>query len=293
MNFTLNVNEQAISCKELTVSLYKDLLKSSYGDEPDAANLLEVISDLFSAISNKPSIFFKNLSIIDLMSCIFQLRINSLGDRTNVGLNIDETKRTLEFRLDWANEDLITFDKEFIKKTIEAGPIKVYIEAPSLQRLLEKTDEEYLYFVKNIQINEKLIEINSNKEAKEITEMLPIKVTLAIIEHFESIVNNLKSLNFLARYKIIEHNLGFVPSIESLIWFTKLMFNESLEAFYDNIFYLAKLANIPPSYTESCSIGEYYVYVNALKRSLAQQSEGRQEDSSVLHNDGISDFPDQ
>jgi hypothetical protein len=290
MKFQLQVSEQVISCEELTVSLYKDLLKSIYGDEPDVQVFIQTVSNILSSLTDKPLSFFKNLSVMDLMSCLLQLRMNSLGDRVIVSLNLDDAKRSLELRLDWVNEEILDFNKSNIKNTIKVGTIEVEIDSPSPIRLIEKISDEYLYFVKSIKIDDKILVIETNDEAKNITERLPIKVIFAIIEHFEKIIKEIKSLNFLKRYKITEHNLGFIPSNDSLLWFTKLIFNESLESFYDNIFYLAKLANIPPSYTESCSVGEYFVYTGTLQRTLAQQN-SEQQDSSMLHNEATSDFP--
>jgi hypothetical protein len=290
MKFQLQVSEQVVSCEELTVSLYKDLLKSIYGDEPDIQVFIQTVSNILSSLTDKPLSFFENLSVMDLMSCLLQLRMNSLGDRVIVSLNLDDAKRSLELRLDWVNEEILDFNKSNIKNTIKVGTIEVEIDSPSPIRLIEKISDEYLYFVKSIKIDDKILVIETNDEAKNITERLPIKVTFAIIEHFEKIIKEIKSLNFLKRYKITEHNLGFIPSNDSLLWFTKLIFNESLESFYDNIFYLAKLANIPPSYTESCSVGEYFVYTGTLQRTLAQQN-SEQQDSSMLHNEATSDFP--
>jgi hypothetical protein len=290
MKFQLQVSEQVISCEELTVSLYKDLLKSIYGDEPVIQVFIQTVSNILSSLTDKPLSFFENLSVMDLMSCLLQLRMNSLGDRVIVSLNLDDAKRSLELRLDWVNEEILDFNKSNVKNTIKVGTIEVEIDSPSPIRLIEKISDEYLYFVKSIKIDDKILVIETNDEAKNITERLPIKVTFAIIEHFEKIIKEIKSLNFLKRYKITEHNLGFIPSNDSLLWFTKLIFNESLESFYDNIFYLAKLANIPPSYTESCSVGEYFVYTGTLQRTLAQQN-SEQQDSSMLHNEATSDFP--
>lgn len=292
MNFRLNIGEQSILCKELKVSLYKDLLKSTYGDDPDAEAFLDVVANLLSSISDAPCKFFKELSVIDLMSCLFQLRINSLGNSTIINLNIDEKKRSLELRLDLVNEELIKFNESNIKKTLDIGSVKICLEAPSVQRLLEKTEEEFLYFVKSVSLNNKTVEVKTNKEAKEITEKLPIKATLSIVDYFENVILQTRSLNFLARYGINDPSLGFVPSIDSLIWFTKLMFNESLESLYDNLFYLAKLANIPPSYTEKCSVGEYHVFTNTLRRTLSQES-GSNEQRADSVPDQDSNFSDE
>jgi len=290
MKFKINIDKQTISCKELPVFLYKDLLKSTYGDEPDVQTFLEVFFDILSSISNKPISYFKELSIIDLLSCIFQLRMNTFGDRVNINLNSEDAKKTLELRLDWANEDLLRFDKEIINKTLIVDSIEVKLNSPTIQRLEEISNEEYLCFVQGIKIGNKFIDIKTNEEAKNITEKLPIKITIAIIEYFEQVVKEIRNLNFLKRYGITEPTLGFVPSSSSLLWFTKLMFNESIQSFYDNIFYLSKLANISPSFIESCSVGEYFVYTGTLQRTIAQENGSNIQNSPLQHNEPISDF---
>jgi hypothetical protein len=290
MKFDLYVGDQTISCEELKVSLYKDLLKSTYGDEPDLKRFIETVCEVFSSLTNKPYSFFENLSIIELMSCIFQLRMLSIGDRTNVSLNIDDVKRSLELRLDWVNEDLLSFNKT-VKRLLTIGSVSIQMNSPSAKRLIESTDEEYLYFIKSIKIQDRLLEIETNEEAKNVIEKLPVKVALIVIDYYREFTNNLKNLNFLNRYMIKDHTLGFTPSVGSLLWFTKLIFNESLQAFYDNIFYLAKLSNIPPTFIQECPVGEYYVYVGILQRSLAQQS--RAENNSALINQTDEDVLDE
>jgi len=290
MKFKINIDKQTISCKELPVFLYKDLLKCTYGDEPDVQTFLEVLFDIFSSLSNKPISYFRELSIIDLLSCIFQLRMNTFGDRVNINLNSDNAKKTLELRLDWANEDLLRFDKEIIKQTLIVDSVEVKLSYPTIQRLEESSNEEYLCFVQSIKIGNKTIDIKTNEEAKNITERLPIKITMGIVEYFENIVKEIRNLNFLKRYGITEPTLGFVPSSSSLLWFTKLMFNESIQSFYDNLFYLSKLANISPSFIESCSVGEYFVYTGTLQRTIAQENGSNIQDSPMQHNEPISDF---
>ncbi len=293
MKFQLQVGGESIPCEELKVSLYKDLLKSTYGEEPDISSFVETVCETLSLLTKKPYSFFEEMPISNLMSCFFQIRMNSIGDRTTINLNIDETKRTLELRLDWINEELLSFVNTSIKRTLKVGSVEIEMDTPSIKRLNEKIDEEYLYFVKTVKLNDRALSINSNQEAKNVTEKLPVKVTLEIVEYFEKTIKAIKELNFLAKYGIKEHALGFIPSIESLLWFTKLMFNESLQSFYDNVFYLAKLANIPPSFIEKCSVGEYFVYTGILRRTLAQQNSEKSQDSPMLSNDEMDDFPEE
>ena len=291
MKFQLKVGNERLACDELKVSLYKELLKCTYGDEPDTFSFVQTVGATFEELTNRPASFFiEQMSVFDLMSCLIQLRINSIGDKTNINLNSEESKKTLELRLDWVNEDLLEFNNKHIKNLIKVGPVELETDSPSVQRLLEKTDEEYLYFIKSVTVNDNTNQITTNREAKEITEKLPVKLVIEVIRQFESFVKQIKSFNFLQRYGVDETTLVFIPSIESIIWFTKLIFNESIQSFYDNIFHLAKISYIPPSYTESCSVGDYLVYTGMLRQSIAQQSENSQEEAVVGDPNAINDF---
>jgi hypothetical protein len=290
MKFGLKIHDQTIFCKELPVYLYKDLLKNIYGDDVDTKLFVNFIGELFSSVTSLPPSFFTELSVINLLSAILQLRTNSVGDRIQINLNREEAKTSLELRLDWVDEDIVNLEKDLICKQLVVGQIEVEIGSPSLQRLTEKVEEEYLYFIKSIKIGDNVIVVKTNQEAKQIAEKLPIKIVKAIIDHFEFFVTKIRNTNLLSRYGVEDQALGFIPSFESLLWFTKLIFNEPLNVFYDNMFYLSKLAHMSPSYIESCTVGEYFLFTGTLQATLAQENSVSSPSEDVFHREAINDF---
>ena len=294
MRFKLKTNDKVVLCKELNVSLYKDLLKSTYGDEVDLPGFLDTIYDILVSLTGEPISFFQELSVVELLSCILQLRINTFGDRTKINLTKEEAKTSLELRIDWIIEDLNVIDKSIISKNIENENFDIHLEPPTTQRLIEKTDEDYLYFVGGVTIGDKLISIKTNTDAKLFVDKLPAKIALDIVKHFECVVKELQNFSFLDRYGIVEQNFTFVPSAESVLWFTKLVFNEPLDVFYDNLFYLAYLGHLQNSYIESCTPGEYMYFVRKLEAIQAQQrqSDETPNNSQVIggREEAINDF---
>jgi hypothetical protein len=280
MRFKLTTNDKTVSCKELTVSLYKDLLKSIYGDEVDLMSYIDTIYDILNNLTGEPISFFKELSVIELLSCILQIRVNTFGDRIKINLTKEEAKTSLELRINWILDDLNILDKSIISKTIESEHFTIHLEPPTTQRLIEKTDEDYLYFVSGVTIGDKLITIKTNADAKLFVDKLPAKIALDIVKHFESVIREIQNFSFLDRYGIVEQNFTFVPSAESVLWFTKLVFNEPLDVFYDNLFYLAYLGHIDNSYIESCTPGEYMYFVRKLEAIQAQQRQSEETPSN-------------
>jgi len=290
MKFGLKLHDQTIFCKELPVYLYKDLLKNIYGDEVDVNLLMNFVGEMFSSLTDASPSLFNELSIINLLSSILQLRINSVGDRIQINLNREEAKTSLELRLDWVNEDIISLEKDLIRKQLTIGQVEVQIESSSIQRLTEKVDEEYLYFIKSVRVGNNIIVPKTNQEAKQVVEMLPVKVLKAIVDHFEDFVTKIRNTNLLSRYGVEDQALGFIPSFDSLLWFTKLIFNEPLNVFYDNIFYLSKLANMSPSYIESCTVGEYFLFTGTLQATLAQENSVSAPSEDIFHREAVNDF---
>jgi hypothetical protein len=276
MRFNLYVEDKIFPCEELKVYLYKDLLRSIYGEQPSVQTFLDTIKSILNTLSGISYEYIDSISIIELFSGILQLRMNSMGDRIVVVLKSDDKdkkKKNIEIRLDWINNDLMVFCNTFINKTIQlTDNITAVLESPSIARLLEKTEDEYLYFVKAIIIENNTYKINSNKELSDILETLPIKATLALVGHFEDIVTNISNLNFLERYGVTEQNLNFIPTIDNLLWFTKLIFSESLDTFYDNLFYLSYIGHMELSFINQCTPGDYMYFVKKLEATLARQN---------------------
>lgn len=272
MIFTFSVNNEQIECREILVKEYKQLLKVIYGDEVNPYEFVDFITTLLSSISNKSKQWYKEIPITELFLCLLKLRTNTLGQTVLLNVSDDEGKKTLEFNLNLVEDDIKEINFE---KVIEIGNVKITVKIPSAKKLLEHRTDEYTYYINSIIIDEKLIEIENQLQVSQLLELLPVKATLSIVEHFNNIVKIFESLNFLQYYQVKEHfTLGFIPTIENLVWYAKLFFDEPLDYFYDNIFYLAKHCNISPEYIENCTPGEYTYFRKKMEQVFAaQQSE--------------------
>lgn len=299
--FAETTRKEKISCSELKVQDYKEILKCSYGDEPNKEIFIETLTSIFAKLSNKPQEYFKEeLSIFDLFLMLLDIRIHSLGDAITIVVTKDNNQASLELRLDWIKEDIKTLLNTVFEERIQQNHISVEFGCPTLKKLEIDTDEQYLYFLKSSTISERsVVEIETIEKAKALFDKLNPKAAQKIIDVFENFVRQLNKTNFLTRYGIEDQKLVFLPSVESLLWFTKLLFNEELDTFYDNLFYLSHLGHLSLDYIEKCSAGEYTYFVRKLEQTLNQKApkDSSQEMSDEVFNniapDDLVDFPEQ
>lgn len=281
MRFSTNLSNNKLICSELTVADYKQILKCSFGDEPDLQLFSETICAILENLTNKPADFFKILPISDILCLLIDLRLRSMGDVVTVSLKNDERQTALDLNLGLIKEDVEQFYKQFSSTKLEQKDMDIFMSVPSIEMLSTKTDDEYLYFIKGVKLkNKELFELTNVQMASEFFERIPAKAASKIINHCQEFIKNIQSMNLLSRYEGIDQKLGFIPTIENLLWFVKLMFNEPLDSFYDNIFYLAKHVNMSPQYIESCTPGEYIYFTKKLEASIAAQNQSQGDQQS-------------
>lgn len=293
MKFVAELITTKVLCNELKVKDYKEILKCSFGDDPNKFIFVETICDIFSSITNKPVEYFKSLNVIDFFLLLLEVRINSQGDACKVSIIKDKKQMSLELRLDYIRDELKEAFKS-ISTVLQTNTTDLVFEYPSIERLLEETTEDYLYFIKQASIKKnestKTILINTNKEANLLFEKLSPKTSLQIIKLFEKFIKPCVEINFLKRYDLGNQTLNFIPSISSVIWFCKLMFNESLEVFYDNLFYLSHLGHFDLNYVEALSPGEYVYMTKKLESVLSQKSSSSQDEQTYEPGDEEDGF---
>jgi hypothetical protein len=106
----------------------------------------------------------------------------------------------------------------------------------------------------------------SKDEIKDILDKLPTIYTTTIIKRVQNLIETFNNVNLIGHLKGLEDKqLIFNFNIKNLGIILKLLFGEELLSLYENIFTLAKDANIPPQYIEECTPGEYYLYVKKLE----------------------------
>lgn len=277
MKFDVEVLNKNIVCSELTVRDYKALLKCSYGDQPDHKTFVYTIIDVLSNITNKPSDYFLHSSIIDVFLLLLKTKINSQSETCKVVVTKDNKQMNLELNFEGIYEDIKKWFSPFLNKTFVWDSVEVTFDSPTLGMLIEEAvEDEIIYFLRGCKIvdkHEKILTPSNTKEANMLLDNLPPKLIADIYTHFGMFAKTLLSKNLLSRYNIegTEQKLMFSPSLDSLIWFTKLMFNEPLDVFYDNLFYLTNLGHFSASYVEECTPGEYTYFIKKLEQTLAKQ----------------------
>ena len=279
MNFTAKLSKDTLICSELRVKDYKEILKCTFGDAPDKLIFVETICRIFSKITEKPLEYIKQLNIIDFFCLLLDIRSNSLGDCTLV-LTQDSKKFNVELNLDRVKQETSNlFDQ--LALTIKNSSIEVSFECPSLQRLMQNTKEDYLSYIKSSCITKKRkkcqVTITTNEQAELFFDALPPKISIEIIESFNKFVQKITSMNYLSYYGFNEQQLTFLPSVDSLLWFTKLLFNEPLTSIYDNMFYLSYSGKMNMEYIETLSVGEYNYFVGLLRQVLASKNSSKEE----------------
>ena len=296
MKFACELSQETLICTELKVKDYKVLLKTMYGEDPHKIILLETICDLLSSCTNKSADYFKNLNLLDLFCLILEIRINSHGDECKIHFKQDE-KTNIDLRLDYVKSELILLNKQITNVASFEG-IDIEFACPSLNRLSDPIEDEYLYFIKSVFVNQNntkhLLKIDTNQQSRMLFDSVSPKTGLQIINHFEKIVDLITTTNFLERYGFFDQKLTFVPSIDNFIWFVKLIFNEGLDHFYDNIFHLSHLGHMDANYVESCAVGEYNYFIGCLRRALSKQNSSDSDEfetDPAEESDGLSEEP--
>ena len=297
MKFLSKLSKETLVCSELQVKYYKDLLKCCYGDNPDSLVFIATVCDVFSSIANKPPEFFKKLSVIDFFCLLLDVRINSQGNACGAVITKDDKKMNLELRLDHIRDEL---KQASSSSFVEQDNISILIDYPCVERLLEPSSEEYLRYIKGVFVNKPalldgvsshFVDISTNKHAEMFFDKLPPRTSLQIIEKADQAFKSLIEINFLSRYGVKDQHLAFLPTLESLIWFAKLMLNEPLDVLYNNIFYLAQMGNMSADYIENSIVGEYNFFVGCLKQKISAETPASNNNSpNILDEDvGLMD----
>lgn len=283
MVFSTSILDRTVFSEELTVKHYKNILKSSYGEHPNKTIFVETIVKILAELTNLEISFFKNLSIVDVFCLLIDIRINSLGSSTEVSFIKDNKKINLELNLlDFKN--YIISLKDNLNTIISHEEINVTFECPSFLRLLENANANYISFIKQIKTNNITVDILDNTQAELIFDNLPPIVSMQILKQFNKAVEYISTANYLAKYGITQEQLIFIPSFDSFIWFTKLLFSEDLSTFYENVFCLSHVAHMSADYIENCVVGEYIYFVNCLKKTTKTQENNNENREGYMDN---------
>lgn len=268
MKFVSKLSQGSVICSELQVKHYKEIIKCSLGDEPDIAIFIETITSVLSSIINEPNEYIKNLSIIDVLCLLIDIRYNSLG-MCNLVVNQRDKKFNLEMNLEISKNEISSIFNS-LEETAASNDIEILLKVPSLARLYEAHKEDYIPYISACKFNAtKTFEITTNEQAVKAFDLFPPKLSLEIISKVNSLVSRICTIDLLKQYNIPNQQLIVLPTIEFLIWFTKLLFGEDLSSFYDNLFSLSYSGKMNAEYVENLPVGEYNYFIGLLRQTLA------------------------
>lgn len=280
MKFVVETLSEKLFCNELNVKQYKELLKCSYGDEPDKYIFCETICDILQDVLNKTTSEIKNLNIVDLALIIIQLKTNSHGNVIKVIVKKDEKDMTLDLNLNNIIQSILTLYSPYKSYLINESNIEMELGIPSLARCLSTTSDVYTLFLKSLTINNQTYKLTTNEEAEEVFNNLPLKAGRLFIKKCKEIFTQCNQTDFLEKYQT-KQRLTFVPSIDDVIWYTKLIFSEPLNVLYDNMFYLSHYGHIDIKSLEALSPGEYIYMTKTLEKTLSQKNSSEPTDQGM------------
>ena len=275
MKFPITLSSIKVKCSELKVKQYKEILKSIYGDEPSTLLFADTLLYIFSDLLNLDKDYLQaNLTVYDLFLLLLEVRTHSLGNTSSIVIERDSKKMTVNLNLDNIKVDLEKINPLKFETSVSFNDMTINLKPPTLEKILTslEVEDEYLLIIDNLENQSGIVKINTSEQAKHLFNVLPPKISLQIIDFYRQYIEATASNNFLERYGIVDQKLNFIPTLETVIWFAKLFFNESLSSLYDNIFYLSIKGKMSAEYIEQCNPGEYIYFVKKLEEWLSQQN---------------------
>lgn len=265
------LTDRVVFFNELKVKQYKTILKSIFGDELDYEAAFTNISNVIAQITNISLNEINSLSFLDYFLLLFEIRSNSIGGSI-IAETTDNNSTKIDINIQKLINHLHSIDLKAILQPDIVNNVTISYKIPSIKNIIEinANDIESVYYacLKSISLNSKLVSFQdySKDEIKDILNKLPTIYTTTIIKRVQNLIETFNNVNLIGHLKGLEDKqLIFNFNIKNLGIILKLLFGEELLSLYENIFTLAKDANIPPQYIEECTPGEYYLYVKKLE----------------------------
>jgi len=284
--FTTKVDllHNSIYIKELKVKHFKILLKTLLSDEPDYSEVLTNLTNILTEVTTYTANEIHNLSIIDFLLIILHLRSISIGNGIQLEL-LNEKNISITLNIDRVIQTLLDTFKYTYTQTFDNIIIEYqFISAQDFLPLKQNTNEllSLKKYIKKITINDNntiIVSKLNNETFLKIINSLPASNSFKILKYVKSMIQQLEQTNLLQH--IIERDLSLFLNQETFIFILQLLFSKNLLPLYENIFALSKFANMPPSYIEECTPGEYTVFVKLLEQILKEQNRQVQNNNTL------------
>lgn len=264
------LSAKTVYFNELKVKHYKTILKSILGDELDYDTTFTNISNILSQITSLTLSEIKSLNFLEYFLLLFEIRSSSIGNLI-VAETTDNNSTKIDINIQKLIEHLQNIDLKTLLHPDTINNTTITYKLPTIEEIIEinLNEIESVYFtcLKSITLNNKTVNFSeySKTEIKDILDRLPAFYTTCIVKRIQELVTSFNSVNLIGHLKGLEDKqLVFNFNIKNLGIILKLLFGEELLSLYENIFTLAKDANISPQYIEECTPGEYTLYMKKL-----------------------------
>lgn len=278
-------SSRTVLCKELKFKQYRNLLKCFLGDEIDTKLILLNSDYIIKSCTNLTDHEIQNLSYIDYLLLLFQIRIISLGNGISLVAEVDSKQIKLDLSLDKVVshiQNLLTPEFFYYKK-INSFNFKI----PTINEILKienSNSDGTIFFIDKIKIDNIDIPLKSytDTEKEKILQNLPLKNIITINKSIEKIINQINSTNFLNPLysDTFQQTLPLIPNLNNIAFLIKLVFNNSIQYVYETIFVLSKYANITGEFLDTCTPGEFFYFAKKFEEINAQTSKKQQVNTS-------------
>jgi hypothetical protein len=288
----------SVTFQELKFKDYRNLLKCFLGDEINSELIFTNINSILRNTCTLTNDEILNLNFIDYLILILNIRSVSLGNI--VQLYAESTNnQQLRIDLNLVNIINILIQSFFISDltSIEYNDIEIILKIPTITDILEFENNKLTintFFISSIKIKKQDINYQqlTYTDKDKVVKSLPIKLILKIDTQIESFLQKLNNINLLENLSNKDFDkelpLGFNSQI--LAFIIKLIFNNDLNSIYSNLFALSKGANFNCEFLDSCSPGEFYIFVKKFEEILQTQQTSNNESDILPPINSEADF---
>lgn len=275
--YKAELSNQELFYKELKVYQHKKLLKCFIGDKIQIDILIKNLNSIIIENTNLTEKDISQLSFFDYFLLILYIRYTSIGDLIFAEIYTDQRVK-LEISTNKLINEFHNFYKNTQIKTFILENLEINFTLPNIYsviKLQEKSAQNnfFLYFIKNIKINNQIIDFESlnEQDIQVIFDNLPAKVTAQVIKQTTHLIKTINNFNILTFLPGLSNKVYFNLNIDNFCTLIRLLFGGDLLNLYENIFALSKYGNFSAEYIEQCTPGEYLFFVKKLEELARKQ----------------------
>lgn len=289
-------DNKTVQFQELKVRHFKSILKCLLGENIDYISTFNTINNVLSNLTGINLETIKTFNFIDYFLLLLNIRCLCIGNSI-LAETTDNKSLKLDINVDRLISNIHEIQYNDILRPTTIYNITVNYKLPCIANIIsidfDSIESIYKACINEIIINNRIITISNTDtfSLKTLFDKLPVKITTTINQRIQEILTLFNNVNLIKHLKDLEDKqLIFNFNIKNLIILVKLLFGEDLLSLYENIFNLAKIANITPVYIEDITPGEYYLFVKKLEALNKPQQTQASLDNFNSYDNELSDI---